>query len=81
MVRGEYLSLEEARKAGQIDQFCKEHPSEGDWDVFDTMMDWFTGPWSCDGAFFRPRQYRGAALETPEAEGYSYGLLPHCRVL
>lgn len=29
MARGRYLSLEEARKVGQIDQFAKEHPSEG----------------------------------------------------
>ena len=28
MSRGKHLSLEEARKAGQIDQFCKEHPIE-----------------------------------------------------
>ena len=26
MARGRYLSLEEARKAGQLDQFAKEHP-------------------------------------------------------
>ena len=26
MSRGKYLSLEEARKTGQIDRFCKEHP-------------------------------------------------------
>ena len=44
MARGKYLSLEEARKAGQLDQFCKEHPSKGDWNVFDAMMDWFAGP-------------------------------------
>ncbi len=28
MSRGKYLSLEEARRLGQIDQFCKGHPSE-----------------------------------------------------
>ncbi len=44
MARGKYLSLEEARKAGQIDQFCKEHPSKGDWNQFDAMMDWVAGP-------------------------------------
>ena len=27
MSRGKYLSLEEARKADQLKQFCKEHPS------------------------------------------------------
>ena len=30
MARGKYLSLEEARKTGKLDRFCKEHPSEGD---------------------------------------------------
>ena len=39
MARGKYLSLEEARKTGEIDQFCKEHPSNGDWNQFDAMMD------------------------------------------
>ena len=29
MSRGKYLSLEEARRMGLLDQFCKEHPSEG----------------------------------------------------
>ena len=30
MARGKYLSLEEARKSGKLDQFAKEHPGEGD---------------------------------------------------
>ncbi len=30
MARGKYLSLEEARKARQLDRFCKEHPSQAD---------------------------------------------------
>ncbi len=30
MSRGKYLSLEEARNAGKLDQFAKEHPSEAD---------------------------------------------------
>ncbi len=30
MARGKYLSLEEARKANQLNQFAKEHPSKGD---------------------------------------------------
>jgi hypothetical protein len=29
VTQGKYLSLEEARKAGKLDRFCKEHPSEG----------------------------------------------------
>jgi hypothetical protein len=44
MARGKYLSLEEARKDGKIKRFCKEHPSKGDWNRFDAMMDWFAGP-------------------------------------
>ena len=34
MARGKYLSLEEARNAGTLDRFAKEHLSEGDADVF-----------------------------------------------
>ena len=30
MARGKHLSLEEARKAGKLDQFAKEHPAEAD---------------------------------------------------
>jgi hypothetical protein len=30
MARGKYLSLEEARKMGNLDQFAKEHPSQAD---------------------------------------------------
>ena len=43
MARGKYLSLEEARRMGRLDQFCKEHPSKGGWDQFDAMMDWIAG--------------------------------------
>ncbi len=39
MSRGKYISLEEARKAGQIEQFCKEHPSTGDWDRFTRLFE------------------------------------------
>ena len=39
MSRGKYLSLEEARQDGKIDQFCKEHPSEADQDRFDRLLD------------------------------------------
>jgi hypothetical protein len=30
MARGKHLSLEEARKAKQLERFAKEHPSKGD---------------------------------------------------
>jgi hypothetical protein len=36
---GKHLSLEEARKAGKMDRFCKEHPSEGDEAVFDQLFE------------------------------------------
>lgn len=39
MSRGRYLSLEEARKAGKLDQFAKEHPSVGDGALFNALSD------------------------------------------
>lgn len=39
MARGKYLSLEEARKAGKLKQFAKEHPTEGSKKRFDEMLD------------------------------------------
>lgn len=43
MSRGKYLSLEEARKKNKqgkdrLDQFAKEHSSEGDKKQFDTLF-------------------------------------------
>jgi len=39
MSRGKYLSLEEARKAENLKQFAKEHPSEGDERQFDRVFE------------------------------------------
>lgn len=39
MSRGKYLSLDEARRLGQLDRFAKEHPSVGDWDKWQRLMD------------------------------------------
>ena len=39
MSRGKYLSLEEARKTGQLDRFWKEHPSEADRVRFQRLLD------------------------------------------
>lgn len=39
MSRGKYLSLGEARKAKQLKQFGKEHPSSGDEKSFDKLLD------------------------------------------
>lgn len=38
MSRGKYLSLEEARKKKQLEQFAKEHQSEGDKKKFDALF-------------------------------------------
>ena len=38
MAHEKYLSLEEARRMGRIDQFCKEQPSKGDWGQFDAAL-------------------------------------------
>ena len=42
MARGRYLRLEEARKTGRIDQFCKEHPSKADRGRFEALLDAMT---------------------------------------
>jgi hypothetical protein len=39
MARGKYLSLDEARKAEELDRFCKEHPSEAERDRFFQLLD------------------------------------------
>ncbi len=39
MSRGKYLSLKEARIAGQLDRFCKEHPSEAERGRFFRLLD------------------------------------------
>ena len=38
MARGKYLSLEEARRDGRLDRFAKEHPSEGDAELFAKLL-------------------------------------------
>ena len=38
MSHGKYLSLEEARNAGNLKQFAKEHPSKGD-ERFEPFLD------------------------------------------
>jgi len=39
MSRGKYLSLEEARQRGLLERFAKEHPSEGDEELFDRLLE------------------------------------------
>jgi len=38
MATGKYLSLEEARRKGLLKRFAKEHPSEGDAQLFDRLL-------------------------------------------
>lgn len=38
MAHGKYLSLEEARKAKQLDRFAKEHPTKGKKKDFDDLL-------------------------------------------
>jgi hypothetical protein len=38
MSTGKFLSLEEARKSGKLYRFAKEHPSEGDRQLFDRLL-------------------------------------------
>ena len=39
MSRGKYLSLEEARKSGDLTHFAKEHPTEADRVKFMRLLD------------------------------------------
>ena len=41
MSRGKYLSLPEARKRKQLKRFAEEHPSEGDSDELQRIIDGF----------------------------------------
>ena len=38
MSRGKHLSLEEARRTGQLARYAKEHPSKGDRDAFNRVL-------------------------------------------
>lgn len=44
MSRGKYLNLDEARKSGKLDRFCKEHPSEADEERFRQLFDAMVNP-------------------------------------
>ena len=39
MSRGKFLSLEEARQNGTLDQFCAEHPTEAESARFLALLD------------------------------------------
>ena len=42
MARGKYLSLEEARRTGQLERFCKEHPTKAERKRFFALLDAMT---------------------------------------
>jgi hypothetical protein len=39
MARGKYVSLEEARKDGTLNRFCKEHPLEAERERFLRLLE------------------------------------------
>jgi hypothetical protein len=60
MSRGKYLSLEEARKKKQLEQFSKEHPSEGDKTQFDQLFQAMAKPALAKGRKAKKTQKGGA---------------------
>ena len=59
MARGKYLSLEEARrgetKGATIKRLCKEHPTEGDEEQFDELLERMAHEDSPQGVESKPR--------------------------
>ena len=49
MAQGKYLSLKEAREKGLLKRFARAHPSEGDEDLFDRLLDAMAGPKTTEG--------------------------------
>lgn len=43
MPNKEKITLLEARRLGKLDQFIKEHPSEGDAETFDKLLEAMAG--------------------------------------
>lgn len=39
MSRGKHLSLEEARRTGQLDRFCREHATKADRKRFEALLE------------------------------------------
>jgi hypothetical protein len=61
MSRGRYLSLEEARKHGTLDRFCKEHPNTTNGSRFRTLL----------SAMSRGRREDAGTSAPASSEGYS----------
>lgn len=65
MARGKYLSLEEARRKGLLDRFCKEHQSAGDKDVFDDILDGLIkNPSEASGISSQEKRVRSSGTRT-----------------
>ena len=58
MSTGKYISLEEARKNGQLDRFIQEHPSKADGHLFRQLLDAMT-----------TKQPAKSETSTPESSG------------
>lgn len=73
MARGKFLSLEEARRLGRLDQFAREHPSEGDLDAFDALLDRMVkgGPPTSGKAARQRRADAGSKRKRPPGGGTS----------
>ena len=54
MSRGRHLSLEEARKSGDLDQFAKEHPSTGKKPLFNKLLKAMGDEIECNSAHKLP---------------------------
>ncbi len=61
MSHGKYLSLKEARKGGKVNQFAKEHPSEGDASLFTETLE----------AMIRKKPRGAGTSHSGASEGYS----------
>jgi hypothetical protein len=44
MSAGKYLSLKEAKENDKLDQFIKEHPSKGDGELLDEVIEAMSKP-------------------------------------
>lgn len=69
MARGKYLSLEEARKLGKLDRFCKEHPSVADRGRFERLLDAVTRGDPPVAERRKPRSSKATARTSPRARG------------
>ena len=67
MSRGKHLSFEEARRAGKLDQFAKEHPSKGSWTLFDRLFAAMAGGDAEKAARIRRARRRTSSAE-PSAD-------------